>query len=254
MKRLKNKVAVITGGASGIGKACVQRFIQDGARVAIGDIDPTHGQALADTLGDRAMYCPLDVTKEASFVQMLHDVDSQWQQIDILVNNAGVVFPAEPVQMTTTENFDRLIDVNLRGAFHGCKLIYPYLKKTQGCVLNISSMSGVTGQANHAVYSATKGAINALTKSAATDWGPEKIRVNALCPTGVWTDAMSEWCQEQPNASEIKDYLNRIHSLGYCPQPDEIASVAVFLCSDDASFVTGCVMPVSGGSECGYKL
>jgi NAD(P)-dependent dehydrogenase (short-subunit alcohol dehydrogenase family) len=115
-------------------------------------------------------------------------------------------------------------------------------------------MAGVTGQERHAVYGATKGAINALTKCTAVDWGRDGIRVNAICPAGVWTDTLRRWMKVQPDAAGIESYLNKIHSLGYCPEPEEIASVAAFLCCDEAKFVTGCVMPVSGGSECGYNV
>jgi NAD(P)-dependent dehydrogenase (short-subunit alcohol dehydrogenase family) len=158
------------------------------------------------------------------------------------------------VQDTTLDQFEQLVDVNFRSVFLGCKLSYPHLKAARGCVLNISSMAGVTGQERHAVYGATKGAINALTKCTAVDWGRDGIRVNAICPAGVWTDTLRRWMKVQPDAAGIESYLNKIHSLGYCPEPEEIASVAAFLCCDEAKFVTGCVMPVSGGSECGYNV
>lgn len=115
-------------------------------------------------------------------------------------------------------------------------------------------MAGVTGQERHAVYGATKGAINALTKCAAVDWGREGIRINALCPAGVRTDTLRAWIATQPDAAGIETYLRQIHALGYCPEPDEIATVAAFLCSDEARFITGCILPVSGGSECGYNV
>ena len=170
------------------------------------------------------------------------------------MNNAGIALPAMPVQETSIEQFEQLIDVNLRSVFLGCKLAYPHLMATRGCVLNISSMAGVTGQERHAVYGATKGAINALTKCTAVDWGRDRIRINALCPAGVWTDTLREWIKQQSDAAAINEYLNRIHALGYCAEPEEIAAAAAFLCSDDARFVTGCIMPVSGGSECGYNV
>ncbi len=96
--------------------------------------------------------------------------------------------------------------------------------------------------------------INALTRCTAVDWGRDGIRINALCPAGVWTDSLRRWTEVQPDTDCIVEYLNRIHALGYCPQPNEIATVAAFLCSDEAKFVTGCVMPVSGGSDCGYNI
>ena len=254
MKRLHNKVALISGAAAGIGKACAQRFVTEGAKVLVADMAIERGAELARELGPEAVFQKLDVSSADSFAKAIEEAIRAWGRLDILVNNAGIALPAVAVQETSDADFDRLINVNLRGCFNGCKLAYPHLKQTNGCVLNMSSMSGITGQERHAIYAATKGAINALTKSMAVDWGKEGIRVNALCPTGVWTDTLRAWADVQPNKPEIENYLDRIHSLGYCPGPEEIASVAAFLCSDEARFVTGCLMPVSGGSECGYKL
>ena len=253
-QRLKDRIALVTGGAKGIGAAIVDRFVAEGALVVIGDVQVDAESEIAQRYGDRAAIRQLDVADESSFGAVVDDIVAKWSRLDILVNNAGVTSPVEPVQSTTNEQFQQLIDVNIRGVWHGCKLAFPHLKSSRGCVLNISSMAGVSGQANHAIYSATKGAINALTKSTAVDWGCDRIRINALCPAGVWTDALDDWCKDQPAPEESEDYLNRIHSLGYCPGPDEIASVAAFLCSDEAKFMTGAIVPVSGGSECGYKL
>jgi NAD(P)-dependent dehydrogenase (short-subunit alcohol dehydrogenase family) len=252
--RLSGKVAVVTGAASGLGEAITRRLVAEDARVVIADIHDDAGQALADELGPQTVFVHLDVSREDQWPAALDRTVRQFGGLDILVNNAGVVDPGEAVQDTSLEQFERLVRVNLRGTYLGCRLAYPLLCDTKGCVLNISSMAGVTGQARHAVYSATKGAINALTRSTAVDWGPAHVRINALCPTAVRTPALEQWAQQQSNAEEIEEYFGRIHSLGYCPGPESVASVAAFLCSDDASFVTGCVMPVSGGSECGYKL
>ncbi len=251
---LQDKAAIVTGGAAGIGKAIARRFIAEGARVLVGDIDQPGGEALCRELGKTTAFQKLDVSDASSFAQAIERAVASWGRLDILVNNAGVVFPALPVQETSEDEFARLVNINLRSVFLGCKLAYPRLKASRGCVLNISSMAGVTGQARHAVYGATKGAINALTKCTAVDWGKDGIRINALCPAGVRTEALSKWIEAQPDPAGIEHYLKHIHALGYCPEADEIASVAAFLCSDEAKFVTGHVMHVSGGSECGYNL
>jgi NAD(P)-dependent dehydrogenase (short-subunit alcohol dehydrogenase family) len=201
-----------------------------------------------------AAFHRLDVTDPACFEEAFAHVTAMWGSLDILVNNAGTALPAEPVHNTSLQQFDRLVVTNLRSVFLGCKFAYPYLKTSRGCVLNISSMAGVTGQDRHAVYGATKGGINALTKCTAVDWGVDGIRVNAVCPAGVWTDTLRSWMQAQPDPSDIASYVDRIHALGYCPEADEIATVCAFLCSDDAKFITGCILPVSGGSECGYNV
>jgi meso-butanediol dehydrogenase / (S,S)-butanediol dehydrogenase / diacetyl reductase len=252
--RLHNKVALVTGGAAGIGAAIVRRFVDEGAQVLVGDRDQPHGEVLCAQLGDATVFQGLDVSDPASFAEAMDRVMALWGRLDILVNNAGIALPAAPVQDTTLDQFEQLVDVNLRSVFLGCKLAYPYLKASRGCVLNISSMAGVTGQERHAIYGATKGAINALTKCMAVDWGRDGIRINALCPAGVWTETLRAWMETQTDAGGIQVYLKQIHALGYCPQPEEIASVAAFLCSDEAKFITGCIMPVSGGSECGYNV
>ncbi|MDO8543388.1 MAG: SDR family oxidoreductase [Opitutaceae bacterium] len=252
--RLHDKVTLVTGGAAGIGAAIVRRFVAEGARVLVGDRDQPRSDALCAELGAPACFRGLDVSDADSFTGAIAKAVSLWGRLDILVNNAAIALPAAAVQDTSLDQFEQLVDVNLRSVFLGCKLAYPHLKASRGCVLNISSMAGVTGQERHAVYGATKGAINALTKCTAVDWGRDGIRINALCPAGVWTDTLRQWIKVQPDPAGTHAYLDRIHALGYCPEPDEIASVAAFLCSDDAKFLTGYVMPVSGGSECGYNI
>jgi NAD(P)-dependent dehydrogenase (short-subunit alcohol dehydrogenase family) len=254
MSRLVSKVALITGGAQGIGEACVRRFVAEDARVLIGDVKLEKGAALAAELGDSVLFQELDVTSEDQFAVAIAMAVETWGRFDILVNNAAAIFPAAPLEETTNEEFDRLMAVNVRGVFLGCKLAYPHLKQSRGCVVNISSMAGVTGQADHAVYGATKGAVNALTKCAATDWGQDGVRVNSICPACVLTEATFQSCAQQPDPDAALAQLDKIHLLGRAAEPAEIAAAVAFLASDDASFITGCNLPVSGGSECGYNM
>jgi meso-butanediol dehydrogenase/(S,S)-butanediol dehydrogenase/diacetyl reductase len=252
MARLAGKKALVTGGSEGIGRAITSAFITEGAEVVIAALDDEHLGAAAAELGCPAIPMDLGSVKEVdSAVQQAVDLLGG---LDILVNNAAVVSPSKSVETTSLDELQRLLDVNLRGSFWMMQQAHPYLKAARGCVLNVSSMAGVVGQTNHAAYSMTKGGLNALTKSAAADWGPDRIRVNAMCPTGVWTGALRRWAAEQPNPEEIDDYLNRIHALGYCPETDEISPAAVFLCSHEASFITGHILHISGGSEVGYRL
>ena len=253
-RRLNGKCALVTGGGAGIGAAIVGRFVDEGACVLVGDRDQPHGEALCSALGPATRFCGLEVSSASSFAAAIEEAVAWQGKLDVLVNNAGIALPAAPVHETTLDQFEQLVEVNFRSVFLGCNLAYPHLKRSRGCVLNISSMAGVTGQERHAVYGATKGAINALTKCTAVDWGREGIRINALCPAGVWTQTLRQWMAVQGDPTAITTYLNQIHALGYCPEPEEIASVAAFLCSDEAKFITGCIMPVSGGSECGYNI
>jgi meso-butanediol dehydrogenase / (S,S)-butanediol dehydrogenase / diacetyl reductase len=250
MSKLHDKVILITGALGGLGTALAQRFIADGAWVIGADLPSPRAEAWAQELGPRARFEALDVADPAAWSRVL----AGCPKLDALVNNAAVITPAARCEDTTPAELDRFLAVNLRGPFLGCSLAFPLLKAARGCVLNVSSMSGVTGQARHAAYGATKGGLNALTKCLAVDWGRDGVRVNALAPCGVWTDGLRAWMKEQPDPAGVLEYLKRIHSLHYCPEPAEIAAVAAFLCGPDASFVTGAIMPVSGGSECGYNL
>jgi NAD(P)-dependent dehydrogenase (short-subunit alcohol dehydrogenase family) len=145
------------------------------------------------------------------------------------------------------------MSINLKSLFWTTKYGIDLLKASKGCILNTSSMAGDIGQSLHAAYTATKGGINALTKSMALDYAQYGIRVNAISPAGVWTPLLKQWAAEQPDPGSIEKYLNDIHALGYCPEGDVVADAAVFLLSDAARFVTGCIMPVSGGAELGYR-
>jgi len=248
--RFSGKTFLITGALGGLGTAFTRRFVSEGAFVVATDLPNPKAPAWTAEFGPAVRFVEHDVSDAATWQAVLATLP----RLDALINNAAAITPAVRCEDTSVADLDRFLAVNLRGPFIGCNLAYPLLKASRGCVLNISSMSGVTGQARHAAYGATKGGLNALTKCLAVDWGREGIRINALAPCGVWTDGLRAWMKEQPNPAGILDYLNRIHSLNYCPEPEEIASVAAFLCSDDARFVTGAIMPVSGGSECGYNL
>lgn len=244
--------ALITGGSQGIGLAITEAFIAEGADVAIAALPDEHLKAVAARLTIPGI--ELDLASLADVERTVSEAANSLGGIDVLVNNAAVVTPSKPVESTDADELQVLLDVNLRGSFWAMRCAFPYLKNRPGCVLNVSSMAGVTGQAMHAAYAMTKGGLNALTKSAAADWGEAGIRVNALCPTAAWTPALRQWCRDQPDPEGIESYLERLHALGYCPESNEISPVAVFLCSDAARFVTGHIMHVSGGSEVGYRL
>jgi NAD(P)-dependent dehydrogenase (short-subunit alcohol dehydrogenase family) len=171
----------------------------------------------------------------------------------VIHNNAGISNPSKAVHETTDDEWDALFDVNVKGIFNTTRYGIDELKKTRGNILNTSSLVGDMGQEIHAAYSATKGAVNALSKSMALDYAPYGIRVNAVAPAGVWTPMLRAWSQQQPDTNSIENYLDNIHALGYCPEGDVVADACLFLVSDHARFVTGCILPVSGGAELGYR-
>jgi meso-butanediol dehydrogenase/(S,S)-butanediol dehydrogenase/diacetyl reductase len=175
-------------------------------------------------------------------------------RIDAIHNNAGVAHPAKPLHETSESEWDTLMDTNLKSVFHTTRHGFAALKESKGCILNTSSLVGVIGQEDHAAYTASKGGMNTLTKSMALDYAPYGIRVNAVCPAGTWTPMLHQWADSQPDTAGIERYLDNIHALGYCPDGDVIADTSVFLLSDDARFVTGHIMHVSGGAELGYRV
>ena len=245
----RHSVALITGGGSGIGRALARDLAERGVRLRLADIDEPMVRAAAQEIsqaGGDAESQVVDVTDREAVASWVEGEVGRLGRLDYLFNNAGIAIQGEVLDHSA-ENWLQTLDVNLRGSFWMMRCAQPHLISRPGCVLNISSMAGVVGQANHAAYAMTKGGMNALTKSAAADWGPNRIRVNAICPTGVWTGALRRWVAEQPNPDEIDDYLDRIHALGYCPEADEVSPAAVFLCSDDASFITGTELIVDGG-------
>lgn len=253
MNQLLNKVIFITGGASGIGLACAEAYISEGATVFIMDVNERSLYKTLDRFGGSHEGIPGDVSKVADVKAAFDMIRKHYGKLDAIHNNAAIAHPSKPVDETEEDEWDALMSINLKSLFWTTKYGIDLLKASKGCILNTSSMAGDIGQSLHAAYTATKGGINALTKSMALDYAQYGIRVNAVSPAGVWTPLLKQWAAEQPDPGSIEKYLNDIHALGYCPEGDVVADAAVFLLSDAARFVTGCIMPVSGGAELGYR-
>jgi meso-butanediol dehydrogenase/(S,S)-butanediol dehydrogenase/diacetyl reductase len=250
---LENKVILITGAASGIGRECAFACVREGASVMIADLDGARASETAAAIGEHGAACYCDVSIGAHVARAVAETLDRFGRIDAIHNNAGIASPSQPLDQTSEAEWDNLFAVNLKSIFWMTRAALPALKQTRGTILNTASMVGSIGQSLHAAYTATKGGIIALTKSMALDYAPLGIRVNAICPAGVWTPMLEQWCSEQPDPATIRVYLDNIHALGYCPQGDVIADAAVFLLSDRARFITGCILPVSGGAELGYR-
>jgi NAD(P)-dependent dehydrogenase (short-subunit alcohol dehydrogenase family) len=251
---LKNKVIFLTGGTEGIGFECAKIYKAAGAKLSIiSNSERSIEEARLKLQTEDILYIKADVALAADIQQAIIETVSHFDKIDVIHNNAGISNPSKALHETTEEEWNALFNVNVKGVFNTTRYGIEELKKTGGNILNTGSLVGEIGQEIHAAYSATKGAISALTKSMALDYAPYGIRVNAVAPAGVWTPMLRVWSQQQPDANAIENYLDDIHALGYCPEGDVVADACLFLISDQARFVTGCILPVTGGAELGYR-
>jgi NAD(P)-dependent dehydrogenase (short-subunit alcohol dehydrogenase family) len=250
---LSGKVIVLTGGADGIGRECATAYVREGAAVAVLDLDGEKAAQAAVELGPDCMAAQADVGEGPAVEAAFHAVLRRYGKLDAVHNNAGIASPSKPLDQTMEHEWDELMRVNVKSVFWTTRFALDALAAGKGSILNTASMVGLIGQDNHAAYVASKGALIALTKAMAVDYAPKGIRVNAICPAGVWTPMLEKWCSEQPEPGRIRQYLDDIHLLGACPHGDVIADAAVFLLSRRARFMTGCILPVSGGAELGYR-
>lgn len=250
---LKDKVIFLTGGSCGIGRDCAKAYAAAGAKVTIAARDQDGVEKVAAELGRDHLGIVCDVTRDEDVKASVEKLLSHYGRLDAVHNNAGISDPSKPVHETSDAEWNALFDVNLKGVLHTTRHAFSALVASKGCILNTSSLVGVIGQEIHAAYTATKGGMNALTKSMALDYARHGIRVNAVCPAGVWTPMLRKWCEEQPDPGSMERYLSEIHPLGYCPEGAAIADVCVFLLSDKARFITGHIMHISGGAELGYR-
>ncbi|CAI7974045.1 putative oxidoreductase [Frankia sp. Hr75.2] len=249
--RLKDKVAVITGAGSGIGKAIAHRFAAEGASVVCASVS---GRAVdvAAEIGDGALGVRADVSDEADVQRMIGAAEEAFGRIDILVNNAGFGGKLKPIHEQSTEDWDRVHGVNLRGVFFCMKYGIMSMRRTGGgSVVNISSTTAVIGWKHHGIYGAAKAGVNQLTRVAALDYADDNIRVNAVCPGTIWT-GLVQMSKEHPEPPPGVFRLPGI-PMDRWGMSDEIAAAALFLASDEASYVTGVLMPVDGGYSVGFS-
>jgi meso-butanediol dehydrogenase/(S,S)-butanediol dehydrogenase/diacetyl reductase len=250
---LSGKVVVLTGGADGIGRECALAYARAEATVAILDRDMERAQHTASEAGADCIALQVDVSDGDQINSAISTALKRYGRIDAVHNNVGIAGPAKPLHETTEQEWDDLQRINLKSVYWTTRFAFKALSESKGAILNTASMVGLIGQQNHAAYVATKGAIISLTKAMAADYARYSIRVNAVCPAGIWTPMLKRWCDEQPDPESMRQYLDDIHLLGPCPQGDVIADAAVFLLSSKARFITGCILPVSGGAELGYR-
>jgi NAD(P)-dependent dehydrogenase (short-subunit alcohol dehydrogenase family) len=246
--KLRNKVAIVTGGAHGIGLAIAGRYVAEGARVVIADVDVAAGEAAAKALGNNARFVVTDVGDARAAENVVAETCRAFGDLDILVNNAGVIHAAEFLELAEAD-FDRVLRVNLKGAFllgqAAARRMVAQVKagKPPGAIVNMSSINAVVAITNHTPYCVSKGGIDQLTKVMALALAPYGIRVNAIGPGSIMTDILKAVATDE----EAKRRILARTPLGRIGEPEEIASIAVFLASADASYITGETIYADGG-------
>ncbi len=253
MGKLEGKVAVITGGASGIGGATVRLFIDQGARVVFSDILDDLGEKLAQELGPNAAYCHADVSQESEVEALVDFAVEKFGQLDCMYNNAGISGVTAPIEMIPTEGFDKTMAIDLRGVFlgmkHGVRVMRP---RESGSIITTASVAGLqVGHADH-TYCAAKAAVIHLTRSVAMDAGESGIRVNCICPGWIATPILGKSVGLSQEAAEktmedVKNVLSGFQPLKRSGLPKDIAQAALWLASDESTFVNGHALAVDGG-------
>lgn len=252
MRRLDNKVCIVTGGSNGIGKSTCLRLAEEGAKVAIADIDDDDGQSLRDQIrdsGGTAGFWHLDVTDETAVHQVFDEVADKLGGIDVVVNNAGISGADKPTDQVSSEEWKTVMDVNVNGVFYCTKAAIPHMRsKGGGSVVNLSSIYGIIGAPDIPPYHASKGAVREMSKTDAVLYAKEGIRVNSVHPGFIWTplvEAMAEASEDGPEA--FRAHLDDLHPVGHVGEPEDIAAGIAYLASDDAKFVTGSELVIDGG-------
>jgi 2-keto-3-deoxy-L-fuconate dehydrogenase len=248
---LDQKNAIITGAGSGIGKAMALLFARQGATVLILDLDETGGNdtaaAITDT-GGKAVFYPGDVANQEAVKTIVDAVALERGSLDILVNNAGIAHVGN-VEKTDEKDFDRLMRVNVKGVYNCIHAAIPHMKSKGGVIINMASVAASVGIADRFAYSATKGAIAAMTMSVAKDFIQFNIRCNCISPGRVHTPFVDGFLAKNypGREKEMFEKLSKSQPIGRMGTPEEIAHLALYLCSDEASFITGCDYPIDGG-------
>jgi len=247
--RVHAKVAIVTGAASGLGAASARRLAEEGASVMLTDRSVAAGEAVAEaivTIGGKAAFMAHDVTSEEDWAAVVAGTLKGFGRIDVLVNNAGVGGGAPLMEMALAD-WRALLAINLDGVFLGMRAAGAAMAQAGGSIINLSSILGKVGQAGAGAYCASKGGVLMLTKAAALEWAPLKIRVNSIHPGYIDTPMVSQALHNAENGNEMRDLIISRHAMGRLGLPREIADGVVFLASDESSFMTGAELVIDGG-------
>lgn len=243
MERFKGKTVIVTGAASGIGRGVAERFWREEANVVLCDIDEKKlGEAAAGLPGDRTISQRCDVTQFAEVSALVDAAVRRFGAVDVMVNNAGIAAEGTVLEVSL-EDWGKTVDTDLRGVFHGCRAALPELLRTQGCIVNTASVSGLAADWGMCAYNAAKGGVVNLTRSLALDFGAKGVRTNSVCPSLTQTGMTEDMIK---NEVLVEKFMERM-PLRRVAQPADIAAVVAFLASDDARFVNGVNIPVDGG-------
>jgi len=252
MTRLRGKVALVTGGGSGIGRAVCEAYHREGARVAVADNRENAARDTAAAFGDNSLAIAMDVAEPASIQAGVTQVSVTWGRIDILVNGAAI-FNMASLDRITPADYRRQYDINVGGTLFACQTVVPFMRPCGGAIINFASQAGRRGEANVSVYCSTKAAVISITQSLALELARDRIRVNAVSPgvidTPMWDRVDSQFAEyEGKPLGQKKREVGKAVPMGHMGQPDEVADPCVFLASDDARYITGQTLNVDGGN------
>lgn len=249
MTRLKDKIAIVTGGAVGIGRACCLRMAGEGAAIGVLDLLEPEGRALVaelQAMGARACFYKVDVTREAEVKAAIDAVAAEFGGLDIVVANAGISGSPKPTDQVTEAEWDLVQAVNVKGVMFTTKHAIAHLRaRGAGSIINLSSIAGLVAAGGLPAYHASKGAVRLLTKADAITYAPEQIRVNSIHPAYIWTPMVEAVLREGGEAARAAAHA--AHPIGHMGEPDDIAWAVVYLASDEAKFVTGAELVIDGG-------
>jgi|SRR5579872_2668977 NAD(P)-dependent dehydrogenase (short-subunit alcohol dehydrogenase family) len=245
--RLKDKVGIVTGAGSGIGRACAIALANEGARLALAGRRKDRIQLLAHELGDRVVAIACDVTRPDEINRLLGQITNRFGGLNFLVNNAGVLRPGT-VEQVTEDDWDLTFNTNVRAVWLLSRAVLPHLCKAGGgSIINIASVLGMVGARNRAAYAASKGAVVLLTKCMAIDHGLQNVRVNAICPSFIETELTAAMMAGARDPAAIRRERTAAHPIGRLGRPEDVGGLAVYLASDESAWVTGAILPVDGG-------